>query len=66
MLFRLKYKKKNPNLFKIRVFVPLQQLITNQVYIGFKNLYDLKPVLEQAGLYPFENLSKASNPIQIG
>lgn len=36
-------------------FVPLPQLITNQVYLDFKKLYDLKPVLEEAGLYPISN-----------
>ena len=35
--------------------VPLAQLITNQVYLDFKKLYDLKPVLEEAGLYPIVN-----------
>lgn len=33
-------------------FVPDPQLITNQIYLGFKKLYDLKPILESAGLYP--------------
>jgi hypothetical protein len=32
--------------------VPLAELITNQLYEDLKKLYNLKPVLEQAGLYP--------------
>lgn len=41
-------------------YVHFQQLITNQVYLGFKKLYDLKPILEEAGLYPITN-----NQIQV-
>ncbi len=36
----------------IEAFVPSAQLITNQIYLDFKKLYDLKPILEEAGLYP--------------
>lgn len=35
--------------------VPTKQLITNQIYLDFKKLYDLKPVLEEAGLYPLHH-----------
>lgn len=51
----------NQKMYKIKkqafqlAFVPTEQLITNQVYIGFKKLYDLKPVLEEAGLYSISN-----------
>ena len=38
--------------------VPLTKLITNQVYLDFKKLYDLKPVLEEAGLYPLAQPSQ--------
>ncbi|MBT0572677.1 hypothetical protein OKE80_09220 [Riemerella anatipestifer] len=27
-------------------------VLTNQIYLDFKKFYDLKPVLEDAGLYP--------------
>lgn len=33
-------------------FVPTTELFTNQIYESFRKLYELKPVLEQAGLYP--------------
>lgn len=36
---------------KLLLVAPTIQ-ITNQVYLGFKKLYELKPVLEESGLYP--------------
>jgi len=35
-------------------FVLQPQLFTNQIYISFKKLYDLKPILEEVGLYPIQ------------
>jgi hypothetical protein len=44
------YRIKKP--LEVRGLVPSAQLITNQIYLDFKKLYDLKPILEDAGLYP--------------
>ena len=47
------------NLSFLSGLVPSAQLITNQIYLDFKKLYDLKPILEEAGLYPIVNSNKA-------
>ncbi len=58
------YKNRKPIKIKgfERFFVPLEKLITNKVYLGFKKLYDLKPVLEEAGLYPLDRISPSLSP----
>lgn len=47
------------NLPFLRGLVPTAQLITNQIYLDFKKIYDLKPILEEAGLYPIINNNQA-------
>jgi hypothetical protein len=46
------------------VVVHKTKLLSNQVYLDFKKLYDLKPVIEQAGLYHLLN-NNVKNQIQI-
>lgn len=42
-------------------YVLFPQLFTNQFYVQLKELYNLKSVLEEAGLYPIEGTANTMN-----
>jgi len=48
-------KNKKASHFCKALKAPLTVDFSNQTYLDFKKLYDLKPVLEDAGLYPIIN-----------
>jgi hypothetical protein len=45
----------------MRLIVHKTKLFSNQVYLDFKNIYKLKTLLEESGLYPIVSNTSANN-----